>query len=374
MSKQSRQLRSQSASNPQASASVPKSTGYPPLTFHTSDDNASRHINLFPHGSKLTGLSTADLNFLRRKQKKLQRTAQETLESLPDSPQLLHQRGLASTLIFADYAAGTAVCIAPSGLVLTCAHCVAEPGEQSPRDDTAWLLFYNGLAFQTRCLVVDHHRDLALLRIVVIEAEPTEKGSEAVGVSKQVRQPSFGTVQLSARPPPLNAPIFCIGQPGRDDLESSVARKTTYNLVEVSHGKFRGMIPGADPQDNSEIGSLKHDAWTYWGHSGAPLLRESDGSLIGLHSSCDDQTAMRHGVPLVAIREFLSEVSRSSSSDIRDELDAVLQATVSAKDQGTKPLKDDDTICPVVNLVQGKLRSPPVTGTTGEAAIVIDDN
>jgi hypothetical protein len=67
------------------------------------------------------------------------------------------------------------------------------------------------------------------------------------------------------------------------------------------------MIPDVDPQDNSEIGTLKHDAWTYWGHSGAPLLRRVDGSLLGLHSSWDDSTAMRHGVPLVAIKSFLSE-------------------------------------------------------------------
>jgi V8-like Glu-specific endopeptidase len=67
------------------------------------------------------------------------------------------------------------------------------------------------------------------------------------------------------------------------------------------------MIAGADPQDNSEIGTLNHDAWTYWGHSGAPLLRETDGTLIGLHSSWDDQTAMRHAIPLAAITEFLQE-------------------------------------------------------------------
>lgn len=67
------------------------------------------------------------------------------------------------------------------------------------------------------------------------------------------------------------------------------------------------MIPGADPDNNSEIGSLKHDAWTYWGHSGAPLLKAVDGTLIGLHSSWDDKTAMRHGVPLIAIKHFLQQ-------------------------------------------------------------------
>ena len=30
------------------------------------------------------------------------------------------------------------------------------------------------------------------------------------------------------------------------------------------------------------------------------------GGLLGLHSSWDDKTAMRHGVPLVAVRAFLA--------------------------------------------------------------------
>ena len=50
-----------------------------------------------------------------------------------------------------------------------------------------------------------------------------------------------------------------------------------------------------------------HDAWTCWEHSGAPLLKEIDGTLVGLHSSWDGQTTMRHGVPLVAIQQFLEQ-------------------------------------------------------------------
>jgi V8-like Glu-specific endopeptidase len=49
-----------------------------------------------------------------------------------------------------------------------------------------------------------------------------------------------------------------------------------------------------------------HGCWTYWGHSGAPLL-DANGKLVGLHSSWDDTTAMRRGVPLEAIRAFLEE-------------------------------------------------------------------
>lgn len=50
-----------------------------------------------------------------------------------------------------------------------------------------------------------------------------------------------------------------------------------------------------------------HDCWTYWGHSGAPLMLRATGELVGLHSSWDDQSGMRRGVPLVALRAFLDE-------------------------------------------------------------------
>lgn len=112
------------------------------------------------------------------------------------------------------------------------------------------------------------------------------------------------------------AEIICIGQPGRDDLESSTARKTKYSLVEVSEGCFRGMVIGIDPLDNSSIGTLKHDAWTYWGHSGAPLLRKDDGTLVGLHSSWDNETAMRHGIPLVAIHDLARFLPAASGLDV----------------------------------------------------------
>jgi hypothetical protein len=62
-----------------------------------------------------------------------------------------------------------------------------------------------------------------------------------------------------------------------------------------------------DLHDNSVIGKLKHDAWTEWGHSGGALVRQDDGTLIGVHSSWDEETWMRHGVPGVAIQWFLRQ-------------------------------------------------------------------
>ena len=42
-----------------------------------------------------------------------------------------------------------------------------------------------------------------------------------------------------------------------------------------------------------------HDAWTYWGHSGAPLVSAEAGpdgwKLVGVHSSWDEGSGMRRG-------------------------------------------------------------------------------
>jgi hypothetical protein len=173
-------------------------------------------------------------------------------------------------------------------------------------------LFYNGDAVLVECRVWDGRRDLALLKIIAIESDSKET-------------PRFESVGLYEGKLGYKMPVICIGQPGRDDLESKDRKRTTYNLVEVSEGVFRGMVKERDAQDNEDIGTLMHDAWTYWGHSGAPLL-SGDGKLVGLHSSWDDRTAMRHGIPGVAIKEFLrihlpevlgkAEASSSTTSEM----------------------------------------------------------
>lgn len=292
MSDDSRSLRSKSA--------VIASLGTPnmlpsPVTFAASSSTFSREaIKVVAPGSKLPGLTPVELTLLRQKQCKLAKNASSTLSLLTGK----HNRNsLNATLIFAQYEAGTSVCIDPEGWVLTCAHCFGnDEKEYKTADKRRWLLFYTGLAVQVECRQWDPVRDLALLKIIAIES----------GAGKDGNVPNFSFVRLS-RAPAYRESIMCIGQPGRDDLESTSSRPTNYNLVEVSEGTFRGMVPGANPNENSEIGTLKHDAWTYWGHSGAPLLLEEDGTLIGLHSSWDDQTTMRHGIPLIAIRHFVQE-------------------------------------------------------------------
>lgn len=274
-----------------SSNSSPKSSS---VSFTASDLSVSHEtIHLIPPGSKLPGLSPTELSLLRKKQSRLSLNASSTLESLPRGPH--HRNALEASLILAQYEASTAICIDPAGWVLTCSHCFGDTEEEWRANKRKWLLFYDGLAVQVECRDWDSKRDLALLKIIAIEAS----------VDENLKIPSFRSVSLSSRTPARKTPIICIGQPGMDDLESTSNRPTKYNLVEVSEGTFCGIVHGADPHDNSEIGSLRHDAWTYWGHSGAPLLWRDDGTLMGLHSSWDDETSMRHGIPLVAIRAFL---------------------------------------------------------------------
>lgn len=251
-------------------------------------------IKSIPIGSKLPAISASDLELLRQKQVKLRATA-KVAKSL-SSP---IQNALLSTLILAQYEAGTAVCIDPAGWILTCAHCIGDDEAEihANMPDRRWLLTYTGIAVLAECRAWDVRRDLALLKVIAVETD----GGAANAMASLCHVNLAGIKRMS------RTDVVCVGQPGCDDLESTTARKTMYNLFEISYGQLRGLIPRVDPQENAEIGALKHDAWTYWGHSGAPLLREDDGTLVGLHSSWDSKTAMRHAVPLVAIEGFLKE-------------------------------------------------------------------
>ena len=286
------QLSSSSTPQPPAEALPSPIAFIPP----SSSSTAKQPIVVISSVSKLPNLKPSEHTLLRKKQRQLSSTASSTLSSLPTAG---HPNALLSTLIFAQHEAGTAVCINSSGWLLTCAHCFGEDEEEHREcEKRRWLLYYTGQAVLVECRAWDHRRDLALLKIIAIETStPVTPGS----------LPVFSFLEFSEVTPKYRLQMICIGQPGGGDLEAEGNKKTKYNLIEISEGRFKGMVKGQDPQDNGEIGSLMHDCWTYWGHSGAPLVSVEDGSLVGLHSSWDDTTAMRHGVPGIAISEFLGE-------------------------------------------------------------------
>lgn len=100
-------------------------------------------IDFLPPGSKLPGLSAAELRLLRKKQKQLAQNAPTTLaELVGSSRKTAHLRNaLEASLIFAQYEAGSVVCVAPEGLVLTCAHCFGDIEEERVSSQKKrWLL------------------------------------------------------------------------------------------------------------------------------------------------------------------------------------------------------------------------------------------
>ncbi|KAF2017159.1 trypsin-like serine protease [Aaosphaeria arxii CBS 175.79] len=203
-----------------------------------------------------------------------------------------------ATLIFAQEAAGTAVCISSSGLLLTCSHCVAETEDELDMEKVSWLIFASGRVVQAKPIKWDSKRDLALLQVVAAQSLNEES-------AQSTAEPNFPFISLTSIAPSLRARLLCIGHPGAEDLE--LAQKgvpTGYDVLHISEGRYRGIAKGQDVHDNSEIGALMHDCWTYWGHSGAPLVDEKRGELVGLHSSWDDQTGMRRGVAWEAIEAF----------------------------------------------------------------------
>lgn len=230
------------------------------------------------------------------------------------------RQAVSATLVFAAHQAGTAVCIAPSGLLLTASHCIAETAEELAEagKQGAWLLFADGTIVKAMPIKWDPRRDLALLRIVA--AQSAADGGFGC---------SFPYCSIASTSPAGLQCLVCIGHPGSEDLEAPVSsingrlRSTDYDVLCVTRGRFRGLARDQDPQDNSEIGALMHDCWTYWGHSGAPLIidqamrrkKEANGEvgrLAGLHSSWDEETGMRRGVPWMAVWNFLNEFQLES--------------------------------------------------------------
>ncbi|KAL5336030.1 hypothetical protein BJX70DRAFT_390227 [Aspergillus crustosus] len=247
------------------------------VSFNCRDaytDQPQRHHRLSTNPTPLPGLTTKETNLLCRKQLRLRTSAPEiTALAASYGPHIT--TALKATFIFTQHEAGTAVCVGPRGWILTCAHCFGESEEEWKAEKLKWLHSYEGIAVHVECVVWDCKRDLALARVVSVESEPGSKpGSEYTFIPIPLPDSSL----LSSTQTYTRTPILCTGQPGADDLE--------------------GLIRGSDR-------SLKHDAWTYWGHSGALLVCSDWGVLLGLHSSWDDETAMRHGVPGVAVVEFL---------------------------------------------------------------------
>ncbi|KAG9245759.1 hypothetical protein BJ878DRAFT_336007 [Calycina marina] len=234
-------------------------------------------------GTKLPGVGTVELKLVCEKEAKLKSCSVSILASI----NAVHTRyRLEVTWIFAQYETGTAASIA-DGWALICAHLYGEDEEEfEASTKRKWLLSHTGQLW-------DAKSDLALLKIVSVETNETV-------------QPRFSFSTLSAKKPAVGSSILCIRQPGKDGLEYTMEQEKQNTACSRSRKDgsrvycqeilrtIRRLIPRF-----TIVGRT--------GDSGCPMIRGDNGTLIGLHSSWDDQPGIRHEIPEVAITEFLDQ-------------------------------------------------------------------
>ena len=139
------------------------------------------------------------------------------------------------------------------------------------------------------CVAADETRDLAILRLLdsipagLTATRVAPRGGDGVGVR-----------------------VIAVGNPHDRDLEApagSAPRATGFAPFWVSVGE---VVDVAKTPTRRGLGRLKHACWTYWGHSGCPIVDER-GELVGVHTSWDDRDAARHGACLEDVRGFLRD-------------------------------------------------------------------
>lgn len=181
---------------------------------------------------------------------------------------------------------GSGFSIDPKGLILTCFHCVQSENEGFDAKAIFLLIFPNGELAEARVIAGDRELDLALL-----------------GIIKPIR--SYPFLEISNILPKKGEKVFCIGHPCYDDLETKKKnKKTNYPPFFFSKGRVEGYKEAEE--EEKDLGSLIHSCWTYWGHSGAPIMNY-DGVVVGVHNSWDERNGNRHGVSVREINKFMRE-------------------------------------------------------------------
>ena len=170
---------------------------------------------------------------------------------------------------------GSGVNISPDGLILTAGHVTDAVG------NVFTVAFPDGRRFKGDCIASDGFLDLGLVRLRDVPAD------------------GLPFARLADAAPEVGDTVVVIGQPGS---RTPTGELTHYEPWHVSVGEIRGFMPNL--LGKQSLGRTKHDAWTYWGHSGSPLF-DTRGRIVALHNSWDSKTAMRHAVPWQAIEKFL---------------------------------------------------------------------
>ena len=170
---------------------------------------------------------------------------------------------------------GSGVNLARNGRILTAAHVAGR------LNNTLTAEFPDGRKLAATCIAIDDDLDVAICSVASDDRLPFAR--------------------IAATAPKQGAHVVCIGQPGTSTPDGE---PTGYQPFHVSTGKIRGFA--GKPLGNQTLGRTKHDAWTYWGHSGSPLFDEQ-GRIVAMHNSWDSKTAMRHAVTWQALVKFVRD-------------------------------------------------------------------
>lgn len=173
--------------------------------------------------------------------------------------------------------------------VLTCAHCIPGEGLGSPN----LALDANGREYVTECVAYDAVADLALVELSVAD--------EDAGASILEPLPVADAVEAYPRP------VMVCGNPVRPGRGGYLPfHVSTGQARDVAEGDVDTSVENRGFGYGTELGGLRHNAWTFWGHSGSPIVDTETGAIIGIHNSWDPLTAWRHGVSLPVLRRFLA--------------------------------------------------------------------
>ena len=115
-------------------------------------------------------------------------------------------------------------------------------------------VFPDGQKYKAVCTAISSNVDLALLDIDGVDDLPFAR--------------------LARAPPEVGTWICVIGQPGSTTPDGD---PTGYEPFHVSTGRIRGFRNKNDAGPKL-LGVTKHDAWTYWGHSGVSNFQSRRGN------------------------------------------------------------------------------------------------
>jgi S1-C subfamily serine protease len=190
------------------------------------------------------------------------------------------------------------------GVIVTCAHVVSHNDDS---DDIVpdrigrckMFIFRDGKWVIARCFACDERGDVALLRIV-------HRSSDSQLASCTVAPQSDENAHKGKT-------VIAVGNPG-----TIYDATHTPPLFLSSHGKILANNASVLADINEDgLGPIKHNAYTYWGHSGSPLF-DAGGLVVAMHNSWDEtesvhiafgrgtfRTGMRRGVSSQRIMQFI---------------------------------------------------------------------